>query len=364
MSDDVLTQHVLELARGVDLSSDEYQRVLNSLGYLLEAELHRRNIFYRPASYLGYDQQREWEDPEMVAEAAHDCYCYAILSRLTNLISRATDGENIDGHVLLNIRHFVTERQKGNDRTGFRVFQNLKAVLETAVADNDLIPNGDPDDLNAKTVFSIPENTAELSSPDTLEGCLQDDPDLREPKNVAALTTQGQKAQQILANCLGRLLGAGIESFQLRDLKEAVIRIIKAAGVDRQIDNASSTLRSDDDRDLADLFSAIQKTSGQEPRTNLADTRYDEAEDFERKVRIAHDAIDQLSNRSTTKERLHRVLDSVAASRTATVTEDSESLANIKNRKELLEELGVSKSTISEDLQTLSKLWRELETES
>jgi predicted DNA-binding transcriptional regulator YafY len=46
------------------------------------------------------------------------------------------------------------------------------------------------------------------------------------------------------------------------------------------------------------------------------------------------------------------------------MTEDSESLDDIKNRKELYEEMGVSKSTISEDFQTLSKLWRDLETES
>jgi hypothetical protein len=96
----------------------------------LEAELRRHGLWAASPSYVGVVGHRRW-DRDALDELAADCYLHQ-LARLRGLKAQLAAGAVIDGFVLLNVRHFVFERQRANDPLGYRVFEMLERALERA----------------------------------------------------------------------------------------------------------------------------------------------------------------------------------------------------------------------------------------
>ena len=104
------------------------ERLLTGLRDALSSELRRRGLWDSPPSYLGVVGSLRW-DAEALDELAEDCYIFN-LARLRSLRAQLRLKANVDGFVLLNVRHFVFERQRAHDPLGYRLYEVLAGAAE------------------------------------------------------------------------------------------------------------------------------------------------------------------------------------------------------------------------------------------
>ena len=92
-----------------------------------------------------------------------DCYIFAVLDRLKGLRNQLCTRPNIDGMIVLNIDHFLLERQRKHDPVGYAVFGNVEAVVQNAVAAEHLEVDGATDGrIHGSSILRL-----DTSRPDT-----------------------------------------------------------------------------------------------------------------------------------------------------------------------------------------------------
>jgi hypothetical protein len=134
----------------------------------LEVELRRHGLWAASPSYVGVLGHRRW-DRDALDELAGECYLYQ-LARLRGLKARLRAGAAIDGFVLLNVRHFVFERQRANDPLGYRVFEMLERAVERAAERGLLLRPGRGERVRNDTVvaFAPGDAAAAPAAPEAL----------------------------------------------------------------------------------------------------------------------------------------------------------------------------------------------------
>ena len=130
--------------------------VLQALRRVLRTEIKRRGLWETSPSYLGVYGAESWQSGTAadlgqglgggpLEELLADCFGYIFVDRLRALSAQLKVKDDIEGLVLLNVRHFVHERQRDCDPLGTRVFQILHRAVRAAVEAGDLsILAGDP----------------------------------------------------------------------------------------------------------------------------------------------------------------------------------------------------------------------------
>lgn len=187
----------------------------------LEVELRRRGLWAAPPSYLGVLGHRRW-DREALDELAGECYLHQ-LARLRGLKAQLRAGAAIDGFVLLNIRHFVFERQRAGDPLGYRVFEMLERAIERAVEGGRLRrPDaGEAVRNDTLVVFAPGGGDAAPASADALAPLARRWNDDLLP---ALVTARGRPQREAVVTRLERHLAAlpasGIGAFRFGDLIE------------------------------------------------------------------------------------------------------------------------------------------------
>jgi hypothetical protein len=141
----VFTAHVRALASGESLDSLQFESLWAALRAAVRRELKRRGLWESPPVYLGVYGGASWEPAEggkdhesPLEELAAECYAYVFVSRLRSLQAQLKLKPNIEGLVVLNIRHFLHERQKEHDPIGSQVFTILHSAVALAVGESEL----------------------------------------------------------------------------------------------------------------------------------------------------------------------------------------------------------------------------------
>jgi hypothetical protein len=130
-----------------DLFHDAWQR----LQALLASEMRRRGLWHSPPCYLGVFGADRWDAKEptgdpmaragcetggqvgALGELVADCYAFIFVDRLRSLKRQLVDKPDIDGLVLLNVRHFLHERQREHDPVGYQIFESVHTVVREAI---------------------------------------------------------------------------------------------------------------------------------------------------------------------------------------------------------------------------------------
>jgi len=118
------------------VSGPVFDRFLRVLSGAVKRELHRRGLWDSPPRFVGIEAAEIWCD-EAVQELVSECYIF-IMQRLRTLHQHLKLKPNIDGLVLLNVKHFLYERQKRCDPLGFRVFDIARSAVRQAALDGTL----------------------------------------------------------------------------------------------------------------------------------------------------------------------------------------------------------------------------------
>lgn len=234
----------------------------------LEAELHRRGLWAASPSYVGVLGHRRW-DREALDELSDDCYLYQ-LTRLRSLKAHLLAGADVDGFVLLNVRHFVFERQRAHDPLGYRVFEMIQRAIVPMVEDGRLVRRDGGERLHNDSVLAFAAGRGSVpAAADTLAPivrCWSDD------LLPALVTARGRPQREAvvtrLAAHLEELPRLGVQTFRFGDLAEPLkcdVRYRWAA-----LDEQEAAIASERDGDLAALVRTVQPDVSIEERERFA----------------------------------------------------------------------------------------------
>jgi hypothetical protein len=220
----VFTAFVGSLQGPATPDADLFHDAWHGLRAALANEMKRRGLWQSPPRYLGVCGWERWDTEvpgsqvSALGELVADCYAFIFVDRLASLKRHLEGKPDIDGLVLLNIRHFLHERQREHDPLGFRVFEMLQTAVEEALAAGTLHLLGGDRKVRNDTLLGF-SHAAELpGTPLDLEPIVTRWNDELMP---ALLTARGREQARIVLR-LGELLlelpRLGTEAFRFRDL--------------------------------------------------------------------------------------------------------------------------------------------------
>jgi hypothetical protein len=225
----VFTAFVRCLQGAATPDADLFHDAWHGLRAALATELKRRGLWQSPPSYLGVCGWERWDSEAPAADASRrqasalgelvaDCYAFIFVDRLQSLKRQLEDKPDIDGLILLNIRHFLHERQKEHDPLGFRVFELLQAAVEEALAAGALHRLAGDKKVRNDTLLGF-DPTAELPpTPLDLEPIVTRWNDELMPALITARSRQQAAVVQQLRGCLLELPQHGVDAFRFKDL--------------------------------------------------------------------------------------------------------------------------------------------------
>lgn len=209
--------------------ADLFHDAWHGLRAALVNELKRRGLWQSPPSYLGVCGWERWDSEapgssstrrqaSALGELVADCYAFIFVDRLQSLKRHLEEKPDIDGLVLLNVRHFLHERQKEHDPLGFRLFELLQAVVEEAVSSGALFVLGGDKKVRNDTLLGF-DLGAELP-PKRLdfEPIVTRWNDQLMPSLVTARGRQQTSVARRLRACLLDLPQHGVWAFRFKDL--------------------------------------------------------------------------------------------------------------------------------------------------
>lgn len=207
--------------------ADLFHDAWHGLRAALVGEMKKRGLWQSPPCYLGAYGWESWDTEATqgaLSELVADCYAFIFVDRVQSLKRQLLEKPDIEGLVLLNVRHFLHERQRVHDPLGFRVFELLQAAVEEAVSSGALHILGGDRKIRNDTLLGF-HPAAELpSSPADLEPVVLRWNDELMPALVTARTRQQAAVVRQLQERILELPRRGIEAFRFKDLLDPLKR--------------------------------------------------------------------------------------------------------------------------------------------
>lgn len=245
------TELVRRLGEGID--QELFSAVWSQLRALFRAELKKRGLWDSSPNYLGVYGWERWETAEGEARSARgdaldelvaEGYSFIFVTRIRSLKAQLKVKANIDGLVLLNVRHFLHERQRAHDPLGFQVFEIAHTAVRKAIDQGDLhVLSGDAKVRN-ETLLGFDPSPTHQEAP-------------REPGPIVVrwndglmpdlVTTRGRDQELVIDRLQEHLLelpSHGIRSFRFRsvldplkyDARARWVTLFEATPADQDID--------------------------------------------------------------------------------------------------------------------------------
>ena len=230
----VFTAFVSGLQGARTPDADLFHDTWHGLRAALVQELKRRGLWESPPHYLGVCGWERWDSEapgagparaqSALGELVADCYAFIFVDRLQSLKRHLEEKPEIDGLVLLNVRHFLHERQREHDPLGFRIFELLQAAVEAAVASGDLHVLAGDRKIRNDTLLGFRPAAEPLATPADWERIALLWNDELMPDLVTAQTRKLAAVGRRLRELLLELPGLGVEAFRFKDLLDPLKR--------------------------------------------------------------------------------------------------------------------------------------------
>ncbi len=219
------TELVRRLGEGID--QELFSAVWSQLRALFRAELRKRGLWDSSPNYLGIYGWERWETAEGEARSASgdaleelvaEGYSFIFVTRIRSLKAQLKVKPNIDGLVLLNVRHFLHERQREHDPLGFQVFEIAHTAVRNAIDQGALhVLAGDPRVRN-DTLLGFDPSPESQETPRELGPIVVRWNDDLMPDLVTARGRDQEKVIDRLQEDLQELPVQGIRSFRFRSM--------------------------------------------------------------------------------------------------------------------------------------------------
>jgi hypothetical protein len=205
---------------------------------ILKSELKRRGLWHSPPSYLGIHGWTSWSGDAAghrpgegaLEDLVADCYSFIFVDRLGRLQAQLRAKPNIEGLILLNVRHFFLERQKEHDPLGYRVFEMVHAAVLQALGEGELFVLSGDAQVRNPTVLGFAPGAPEPSMPASSSTASAFAPlvarwnDELLPDLVLARGRRQEDVWARLRRLMRGLEPQGIRSFRFRDIVDPLKR--------------------------------------------------------------------------------------------------------------------------------------------
>ncbi len=282
--------------------ADLFHDAWHGLRAVLAGEMKKRGLWQSPPCYLGAYGWESWdsEAPQgsgasrtqgALGELVADCYAFIFVDRLQSLKRHLEEKPDIDGLVLLNVRHFLHERQREHDPLGFRIFELLQSAVEDAVSSGDLhVLAGDRKIRNDTLLGFHPAAELPPTPPDLEQVVLRWNDKLM-PGLVTARTRQQAAVVRQLRDCVLELPRHGIEAFRFKDLLDPMKRDARGRW--------AALLGEGEEGSVAPSPEAVQA-----PAPALSESTVESRQSFEHLTRHVSTSIDRLEADPRTRSQL------------------------------------------------------------
>ncbi len=132
----IFTDYLKKLAAGKGPDDSLARDVLAQLRTHLKTQVSRRGMGQLSPTLFGL-LGRSWDDGAL-DDLVHDAYLFVFGERLKNLLSQLKQRDNVDGLVVLHLKHFLTDLQRKADPIGYRVYEVLRSSVERSIDSKDL----------------------------------------------------------------------------------------------------------------------------------------------------------------------------------------------------------------------------------
>ncbi len=190
-------------------------------------ELKRRGLLSLPPTLLGIPGS-SW-DQDALDELVHEAYLHIFHERLNNLRPQLKVHDIIDGLVVLNLKHFLTQLQRQTDPVGYRVYELLAAAIKKTLKSNQIHILSNEDKIRNTSIFGFdphtdPQKAAEASDLEALVTTWTKDllPDL-----ITARSRAVTRVINSLRDAILLLEAAGIKAFRFGDLVQPLKRDVR-----------------------------------------------------------------------------------------------------------------------------------------
>ncbi len=203
--------------------------LLDALREALIRELRRRSLWTSPPGFVGIQGGPTWTaGPDSrttpLDELVHDAYVFLFDRHLRRYLIQLDRHGAVDGLVVLDLRHYVSERQKAHDPLGFRVFEVLRAAVRGAVEAGELdVVHGDPRIRNDTCLALTPgRRTADAVLREKLPPVVARWVDELLPDLVLATGAARRQVERRLRVHLFDLEAEGVGVFRFKDLVDTL----------------------------------------------------------------------------------------------------------------------------------------------
>jgi len=306
----VFTDYVRALGRGEPPSDRDFARLWRALRDALRGELKRRGLWTLPPSYLGLIGWTSWSAAadegaaatsreDALDELTDECYTFVFVDRLRSLAAQLQVKPDVEGLVVLDVRHFLHERQRAHDPLGYRVFTVARGAVRGALAAGELhLLGGDPRIRN-ETMLGFSPRAARPLPPGPDLGALS--ARWNDELLPILVTSQGRKQADVvgtLRRLLPELRAEGVEAFLFRELVDPLKH-------DARTRWAALLYQSAGDA----VWAPGRGESGGAVRIARPDAGTAEGESFDRLVRCVARSLDRLEIDEKTRQYLTELWD-------------------------------------------------------
>lgn len=212
------TDHVRTFGRDCDPEAC----VLPRLEKLLKQRMRRRGLLSLPPGFLGYGAPT-WEADGAWEDIVVDCYLFALVRRIEGLRNQLRVRPNIDGLITRNVDNFLFERQSRRDPIGYAVFENLEsAVADLATSGKASVAGIEEGRLHCAAIVRLGAASA-ASTPCEAERLRQAVADAAGWGDALAhLVTTSDGGREWMIGFLNRIEAVGMGCFRVSDLVSAI----------------------------------------------------------------------------------------------------------------------------------------------
>ncbi len=248
-----------------ELSAEDHEAACEQLRSELVREMRRRGLWGAPPRYLGILAER-WHG-EAIGELVVDCYVEVFLVRLERLKNQLLVKKDVGGLIVRCVQNFVHQRQKDNDRLGYRLYEIVRKSLQRLAATKRLRlhPGGKVHNGTVCLFASVglPEKIPEVDLGPQVRA-LNDD---LWPQLIMAWGRARTDLNDRLDDHLARLPETGVEAFRFRDLIEPLKRDARRRRSEEVAELAEEMARDDSEseRHLRDLRDCMLRRMQEKP---------------------------------------------------------------------------------------------------
>ncbi len=332
----IFTQHIQCL-----LAGDKYDgtQLIDYLRNAVVRRLKKLGQWNLPPSYLGY-QGETWGHSSALDDLIQDSYIACVLKPLKSgryaEILQASD--TVEGYVHWKLKLFLIDRQRQGNPIGVRIFKNIKTASRHLVESQRATASGDTEFSHTTVVLANQQ-----TSPTTKEQlAVYFVDELVKLEFARTFCIRNRKSQLRIEDHISGQFQCGLTGFVIGELSsvctEIVTQTLRSANYDPNICIESF--------DTEDFWIAS--------RIILDDDRYSNLDELRKNLRNYVRTIRKIIPNQRIRKRVHRMLRFLAVN--IVRGEDDRNLS----QAQIATELGVSKSTLNEDVARVRRAITEL----